>query len=501
MKAYFKLLIVPLLIATACSPSYVGTSAFQDDIYYVPGEASLIDKEMAVYTTPAVKKEPTIEETALVEPTTKSTFKDDRDFQLIQEQYRQMLENDSIESIDTTFYNEDQGYYIGEFEGSEWDREDAESLRRWYPQGFGYYDNSGYNTAMWLANDPNWNVYVDGDNVWWTPTWTNYNHYNAYRFSPVRYGRSFAYNYPYYGSSFGFGFGSGYYDDFYWSMNFGWGYNHYSHYGYPYYPYYGHHHHHHGYYGSSKYSNNYYGHRTSVGSKAGTKRAYTNRSASTRKDGIVSRVNRSANYSKTGTANRVNRSSRYSKAGTTTRRSATTAKEAVRRSTSAQRYGTRNNRSAYGNRLGTSNKRTNTTGTIRRSNYKGTTTRYGTQNRSTYSGTKKSTTTRRRTSNYTKPRSNSRPSYNSSGTRRSTNMRSTSTRTSRYSKVRSTPSSRRSSSSTYRPSRSSSSRSSSAVRSSRSSSSRSSGAVRSSRSTSRSSGSSTRSSGGSKRRR
>lgn len=481
MKAYFKLLIVPLLIATACSPSYVGTSAFQDDIYYVPGEASLIDTEMEVYTTHAEKKEPVIEQKTRVEPTTKATFKDDREFELIQEQYRQMLANDSIGDIDTTYYNKEQGYYINEFSGSDYDREEAERLRQWYPQGFGYYDNSGYNLAMWLAGDPDWNVYIDGDKVWWTPTWTNYGYYNSFHFSPARYGRLFAYNYPYYGSSFGFGIGCGFYDDFYWGLNFGWGYSHYNHYpyyGHGYYPYYGHGHHHGAYYGSG-YSKNYYGHRSSMGSKAGTNRTYTNRSAATRTNGQVSRVNRSAGYTKSGT---------------TTRRSAATAREAVRRSTAAQRYGSRNSRSSYSNRVGTSTRRINTTGTVRRSNYQGTTTRYGTQNRSTYRGSKSGTTTRRRTSNYTKPTSNSRPSYNSSGTRRSTNVRGTSTRTSRYSKVKSTPSYNRST-------RSSSRSSSSSYTPSRSSSSRSSGAVRSSSGSSRSSNSGTRSSGGSSRRR
>jgi hypothetical protein len=513
MKAYYKLLIVPLLIATACSPSYVGTSAFQDDIYFVPGEESLIDKEMAVYTTHADKKEPTIEQTTRVEPTTKATFGDDRDFQQIQEQYREMLASDSIGTIDTTYYNDEQGYFIGEFNGTDSDLDDIERLRQWYPQGFGYYDNSGYNLAMWLANDPDWNVYVDGDKVWWTPTWTNFNHYNSYNFSPIRYGRHFAYNSHNYGSNFGFGFGfgigHGFYDDFYWGSSFGWGYpyyNNYSHYGYGY-PYYGYNNYHNygGHYGYAKQSKNYYGSRRTMGSNVGTSRAYTNRSAVSKTQGTTNRINRSAGY-KSGTTNRINRSAGYTKSGTTTRRSAATAKDAVRRSTAAQRYGNRNSRSSYGNRAGTTTRRVNTTGTTRRSNYKGTTTRYGTQNRSTYRGTKSGTTVKRRPSNYTKPRSNSRPSYNKSGTRRSTNMRSTGTRSSKYSKVRSTPTYRksstrssRSSSRSYRPSRSSSSRSSGAVRSSGSSS-RSSGAVRSSGSSSRSSSGSSRSSGGSRRR-
>lgn len=488
MKAHYKLLIVPLLIATACSPSYVGTSAFQDDIYYVPGEESLIDKEMAVYTTKPATQEPIIEQNTKAEPTTKATFGDDRNFQQIQEQYREMLVNDTIGTIDTTYYNDEQGYFIGEFNGTDSDLEDIKRLRQWYPQGFGYYDNSGYNLAMWLAGDSDWNVYIDGDKVWWTPTWTNYRHYNSFNFSPVRYGRRFAYNYPHYGSSFGFGFGigHGYYDDFYWGSNFGWGspyYSHYSHYGYGY-PYYGNH------YGYTKHSKNYYGPRRTMGTKAGTSRAYTNRSAVSKTRGATSRINRSAGYRSSGT--------------TTTRRSAATTRDAVRRSSAAQRYGSRSSRSSYANRAGTTTRRINTTGTVRRSKYRGTTTRYGTQNRSSYTGTKNRTTVKRRPSSYTKPRSSSRPSYNNSGTRRSTNMRSTTTRSSRYSKVRSTPtyrkSSTRSSSSTYRPSRSSSSRSSSSYRPSRSSSSRSSGAVRSSGSSSRSSSGSNRSSGGSRRR-
>ncbi len=498
MKAYFKLLIVPLLIATACSPSYVGTSAFQDDIYYVPGEASLIDTEMAVYTTTPVRQEPIIEQTTKAEPTTKSTFSDDRDFQQIQEQYNEMLTDDSVGSIDTTYYNDEQGYFIGEFNGTDSELDDIERLREWYPQGFGYYDNSGYNLAMWLAGDSNWNVYVDGDKVWWTPTWTNYNHYNSFRFSPARYGRHFAYNDPYYGSSFGFGFGfgigNGFYNDLYWGGSFGMGYpynNYYSHYGYGY-PYYGHNNHHGGHYGYAKQSKNYYGPRKTSGSKAGTSRAYTNRNAISKTKGTTSRVNRSAGYTKSGTTNRINRSAGYTKSGTTTRRSATTAKDAVRRSTAAKRYGNKNTRSSYGNRTGTATRRINTNGT-RRSNYKGTTTRYGTQNRSTYSGTKRGTTVKRRPSNYTKPRSSSRPSYNKSGTRRSTNVRSTGTRSSKYSKVKSTP--------TYRKSSTRNSRSSSnSYKSSRSSSSRSSGAVRSSGSSSKSSSGSNRSSGGTRRR-
>ena len=494
MKAYYKLLIVPLLIATACSPSYVGTSAFQDDIYYVPGEESLIDKEMAVYTTKPVTQEPIIQQTTKAVPTTKATFGDDRDFQQIQGQYREMLASDTIETIDTTYYNDEQGYFIGEFNGTDSDLDEIERLRQWYPQGFGYYDNSGYNLAMMLAGDSDWNVYVEGDKVWWTPTWTNFNHYNSFNFSPIRYGRHFAYNSHNYGSSFGFGFGSGfgfgighgYHDNYYWGSNYGYGYpyyNNYSNYGY-----YGHNHN----YGYAKQSKNYYGPRKSMGSKAGTSRAYTNRSAVS-KTKATNRVNRSAGY-KSGTANRVNRSAGYTKSGTTTRRSATTAKDAVRRSTAAQRYGNRNSRSSYGNRAGTTTRRVNTTGTARRSNYKGTTTRYGTQNRSTYRGTKSGTTVKRRPSNYTKPRSNSRPSYNKSGTKRSNNVRSSGTRSSKYSKVKSTP--------TYRKSSTRSSRSSSSsYKPSRSSSSRSSGSVRSSGSSSRSSSGTRRSSGGTTRRR
>ncbi len=467
MKAYLKLLIVPLLIATACSPAYVGTSAFQDDIYYIPGEKTLIEKEMAVYADQSDRKTADIQKTSETIPLTKNTFKDDREFQLIQKQYKEMLANDSIGYVDTTFYNEDQGYFLSSFDGDDRDRREAERLREMYPQGFGYSDGSGYSIAMWLAGSHDWNIYIDGDRVWWTPTQTNFSGHQSFIWSPLRYGHTFAYNYSsYYGSSFGFGIGNGFYDDFYWNHHLGWnspfyGHNYFSHNGH-YYPHYN------NVYHPSRPSNRHYARRTNMGGRTNSNHVYTSRSANSRTQGSVKQARRSSN-SQLGISSR-------------------------RRSTAGQRYNSQNSRNTYGNRTNVTSRRTS--GTVGRSN--GGTTRYGSQNRSSYNRTKTGTTTRRRTSSYRTPRGNSRPSYNNSGTRRSSHSRSSSSRVSGYSKVKNTSgysrqsSSRRSSSSYSRPTRSSSSRSSGSVRSSGSSSRSSSSGTRS--------GSSSNSSGGSRRR-
>ncbi|MCT4603544.1 MAG: hypothetical protein N4A59_11675, partial [Marinifilum sp.] len=264
MKTYFKILLISALFATGCSPSYMGASLYDDDIYYDPSDAPLIVQKAESKTVVAKKDNPLApaqKDNAKVVPQSKTGIApaDDRDFSEIQKQYAAILENDSMGSVDTLIYQaEESGYYLGGFSGSDRDREEAERLREMYPQGFGYYDGSGYSLAMWLAGDNDWNVYVDGDNVWWTPTWTNYRYYNSYNFSTMRYGNYFAYNYPYQSYHYGYpswGIGLGW-NSWHWDFHFGWNYHYPYHHGYywnhwypygHYYGYYGHGHHHHHY--------------------------------------------------------------------------------------------------------------------------------------------------------------------------------------------------------------------------------------------------------------
>ncbi|BAX79021.1 hypothetical protein ALGA_0631 [Labilibaculum antarcticum] len=470
----------------------MGTAVYEDDLYYNPNEAPLLVQKVEA-KSPAVKKSNALapanatQSSTKTIPNTGTEALEDRNFDALQQKYTDILNDESIGSVDTLIYEGDSGYYLGEFTGSDRDQEEAQRLRDMYPQGFGYYDNSGYNTAMWLAGDSDWNVYVDGNNVWWTPTWTNYRFYNDYNFSSTRYGRTFAYNSPYgnYGYNSYSGFNMGFGDSWYWDLNFGWGFS--NHYYGSYYPYYGHHGHH-GYYGHNGYNNDNYasrynGKRRSNNYKAGT---VTNASATGRTNATSASTRRSsASSTKAG-------------AVSTSRRTTSSTADDIRRSNAAARYSSGNGNS-YGTRRtvlnGTSGRRstygsTPTTGTRTntRSNYSN-----GTTNRTNTNGY--SNTRRSSSPSYNKPQTNTRPSYNRSSNSGNSNYSKSATRSS-YSKVKST-----SSKPTYRSgSSSSSSRSNySGTRRSSGSSGTTRSSVRSSRSSSGSSGSSTRSSSGSSR--
>ena len=179
MKTYLKILLISALFATSCSPSYMGSTVYEDDLYYNPNQAPLLVQKVEA-NSPAVKKSNALAPANATQASTKtnpnigSEALEDRNFDALQQKYTDILNDESIGSVDTLIYEGDSGYYLGGFTGSERDQEEAQRLREIYPQGFGYYDNSGYNTAMWLAGDSDWNLYVDGDNVWWTPTCTNH---------------------------------------------------------------------------------------------------------------------------------------------------------------------------------------------------------------------------------------------------------------------------------------------------------------------------------------
>ncbi|MCT4614975.1 MAG: hypothetical protein N4A49_08900 [Marinifilaceae bacterium] len=175
MKAFCPFLLVATALFAACSPSYMSPTAYVDDIYYSPNEDENIkNSENVPYEDEQIGMR-------------------NQNLEISQLKLKE-IPSDTIRS---TIIEEDHGEYLGGFNGSELDKQDAERLRQTYPQGFGYYNNSGHNLSMWLAGDPDWNVYTDGEHYWWTPSWTNYNYYNSYNFSPMRYGFNMSYRYPY----------------------------------------------------------------------------------------------------------------------------------------------------------------------------------------------------------------------------------------------------------------------------------------------------------------
>lgn len=156
-------------------------------------------------------------------------------------------------SADSVIYDNEEGYYLNEFNGSESDLEYAERIRRFHnPKYTITIADPGYNDIYFLDDDY-WNVYVDGMYATVTPTWNNPYYWN-YQWVPYSYS-SWAWRanwgYPSWGSYYGwggyprhsgFGYG-GWYDPWHsgyygWGGGYGWG----DYYGWGY-PYYG------GYYG------------------------------------------------------------------------------------------------------------------------------------------------------------------------------------------------------------------------------------------------------------
>jgi hypothetical protein len=178
-------------------------------------------------------------------------------------------DNDSIEN------NQEQGYYLNGFNGTESDLEYAKRIRQFHnPRYEISVADPRYNDINYL-NNYDWNVYIDGSYAYVTPTWTNPYWWN-YNYNPYSYGNwgfginNFYSPYSYYPGWFDSPWG---YDDFY--GDFGYGYGDYYGYGY-------------GGYGYNNRGNNWFGRNNGRNSKhdEGTRRDISNLSSAGRVGGI-----------------------------------------------------------------------------------------------------------------------------------------------------------------------------------------------------------------------
>jgi hypothetical protein len=203
-----------------------------DDIYFKPSDAKIMKKQTTV-----VKQAPNYKngarEIVYIDRNNGKNVVVQRDTVLILAQA-----NDSTERIlnDSTGNNQENGYYLNGFNGSESDLEYADRIHRFHdPKYQIFIGDPRYNDINFL-NNYDWNVYVDGSYAYVTPTWTNPYWWN-YNLSPFSYWNNWNNPWGYNGMYGGFGFG-GYYgfDGLY---GYGMGYPYYG-YGYGYgYPYYG----------------------------------------------------------------------------------------------------------------------------------------------------------------------------------------------------------------------------------------------------------------------
>ena len=263
------------LLLTACGTSKMsGPGYYYDDIYYSPGKSRESTNQafsavpsMSNEALKAEKKEQATQKKEYEKRNRESEQRDTRDFSAIQEEYSSLLRDESITELDTLiYYNDETGYWVGGFSGSQIDRDYAERLIRFHGPTIRVSYYSPLYSELVYFNHYDWNVYVDGYYAYAVPTWTN-RWYDYYYYGG-------GWHRPHYGFGYSWGYNS-------WYFNYGWGYPYYYgypyHYGYPYYygyygwgyPYYygywGHHHHGH-YYGYNNKSNNYYGPRQGMGS-------------------------------------------------------------------------------------------------------------------------------------------------------------------------------------------------------------------------------------------
>ncbi len=223
------------LFTPVVAQSYV----WEDDIYYSPSDENPIVKQ---------KREEKAKQTAeeIVDPATVSaddsgTFASTFDVDAYNRRYPRVSQQESTVTSDSllrvvhdTVYIEvaepiEEGYYLNGFNGTATDYEYATRIRRFHNPKFVVSVGDPAYTDIYFLDSNDWNVYIEGNYAWVTPTWTNDWYWN-YMWAPYSY-TSLSWRWGYWG------WNSWHYDPWYG----GWGYPYYG-----YYPYHYHHHHHHG---------------------------------------------------------------------------------------------------------------------------------------------------------------------------------------------------------------------------------------------------------------
>ncbi len=188
MKKYLAVLILFVLVLSACNtPNGLATKTYEDDIYYSSKDAAA-DKEKARITAELAKQE--------ADRKAAEQAKADEDYYNSKKQVT-VVEEEPFDPDD---------YY---------DYEYATRLRRFHNNcgSYGYYDNYYTNSYWYTGNPYNYGTSVYMGYSWWGPTYMTYN-----------YNPSF-----YWYSSYGWG-----YDPWYnpYGYNPYWGYDPYGYYGY-----------------------------------------------------------------------------------------------------------------------------------------------------------------------------------------------------------------------------------------------------------------------------
>lgn len=226
------------LAALSATFSGLAQSKFtpEDDIYYTPGKSnSVIESKRKAdnSTSTATSNSSTGNYTPETIPNTQSVNRE-RDVNDYNRRYSngsgernndQSTTNEQYQSAygggyDTEYYvQEEDGYYLNGFNGTESDYQYAERIRRFHNPRFTVHISDPFYNDLFFLNSYDWNVYMDGSFAWVTPTWTNPWSWN-YMWTPFNYS-----SIGWRSSLWGFGGGWGmnpWHGGGHWGGNWGW---------------------------------------------------------------------------------------------------------------------------------------------------------------------------------------------------------------------------------------------------------------------------------------
>ncbi len=241
MKPYLYIIIFAFL-AISCSTSRLMT--MEDDIYYIPGEKALVvkeienttGKEISPLTHPGLYSGSTQHLTSNATPpatfsqnkqqaiNTRSGQVETADMAQLTTQAEELLTRN--EEVNETLYK-NTGYWMGGFKGNESDLPEIQRIINLYPQGFAFVNSNGFDIAMNLSFDPDWNVYTDNGRYWWFPSNSNIQLYSSLLFGTYpQYIWTVIWDNPRFdiwsfNNNFNWGINLGWRNS-YWNLGFGW---------------------------------------------------------------------------------------------------------------------------------------------------------------------------------------------------------------------------------------------------------------------------------------
>lgn len=195
----------------------------EDDLYYQPKEKNPI-VEKKKQEKAKTKETSVYRQSVTTTVTTTAKQSDyDREVDAYNRRYSSEFTGDTVPSItleeltrqtqknNSDDYDNNSGYYLNGFEGTQSDLEYAERIRRFHNPKFTIHISDPAYTDVYFLNPTDWNIYIDNSYAYVTPTWTNPWYWN-YMWAPYSYtGLSWRWNMGFgsWGFSWGYSYGLG----------------------------------------------------------------------------------------------------------------------------------------------------------------------------------------------------------------------------------------------------------------------------------------------------